>query len=222
MHELLSYLPKLLKGLAVTVELTLLAIILGGVLAVFIVALRGLNIRLLTWTVNGYSGFMRGTPLLAQLFLIYYGSAQLQPWLQSVGLWSVFSDPMFCAIFTFSLNTGAYQAEIFRGALNALPNGQIEAARSFGMTRLQILRVVIFPLTSRLALRPYSNEVIMMLKGSSVASVVTVYDLLGSARAIFASTYDYSVYLAVGLCYVVFVEAMRRGLRLIETKVFNL
>jgi len=221
MFELLSYLPKLLKGLAVTFELTFLALVFGGLLALLIVALRGLHIRMLTWTLNAYSGFMRGTPLIAQLFLIYYGSAQLQPWLQSMGLWRAFSDPMFCAIFTFSLNTGAYQAEIFRGALSALAQGQIEAARSFGMTRLQILKAVIFPLASRLALRPYSNEVIMMLKGSSVASVVAVYDLLGSARAIFASTYDYSVYLAVGVCYVVFVEAMRRGLKLIETKVFN-
>lgn len=222
MSDLMSYLPKLLQGLEVTIELTLFALILGGFIAFIVVALRGLRFSGLSWVLNAYSGFMRGTPLLAQLFLIYYGSAQLQPWLQSAGLWQAFSNPMFCAIFTFSLNTGAYQAEIFRGALNAIPRGQIEAARSFGMTRLQIFRVVVLPLASRLALRPYGNEVIMMLKGSSVASVVAIYDLLGSARAIFASTYDYGVYLVVGLCYVVFVEAMRRGLKLIETKVFNL
>lgn len=222
MSDLMSYLPKLLQGLEVTIELTLFALILGGFIAFIVVALRGLRFPGLSWVLNAYSGFMRGTPLLAQLFLIYYGSAQLQPWLQSAGLWQAFSNPMFCAIFTFSLNTGAYQAEIFRGALNAIPRGQIEAARSFGMTRLQIFRVVVLPLASRLALRPYGNEVIMMLKGSSVASVVAIYDLLGSARAIFASTYDYGVYLVVGLCYVVFVEAMRRGLKLIETKVFNL
>lgn len=218
MLDLVPYLPKLFKGLLVTLELTICALTFGGILAVLIVYIRSLNIAPINWIIAAYSGFMRGTPLLAQLFLVYYGSSQLQPWLQSVGVWKMFSDPMLCAIFTFSLNTAAYQAEIFRGALNAIPVGAVEAAKSFGMIPRQVFSVAVLPMASRLALRPYSNEVILMLKGSSLASVVAVYDLLGTARALFSSTYDYSVYLLVGLFYITFVEVMRRGLNLIERR----
>jgi polar amino acid transport system permease protein len=220
MFSFLSYLPKLLQGLLITLELTFASLIFGGLLALCLVALRSLRIGVLSALVISFSAFMRGTPLLAQLFLIYYGSAQLQPWLKEMGLWFAFSNPIVCAIFAFSLNTAAYQAEIFRGAINSIPRGQIEAARAMAMPKLLILWRIIVPLGGRQALRPYSNEVILMLKGSAVASVVAVYDMLGSARAIFASTYDYSVYVVVGVCYVLAVEGFRRLLKLIERKVF--
>jgi len=221
MSDLLGYLPKLLQGFLITLELTIVSLLLGGVLAVCIVALRSMRIILLSGLLTCYSAFIRGTPLLAQLFLIYYGSAQLQPWLKEAGFWFLFSNPIACAIFAFALNTAAYQAEIFRGAINSIPRGQLEAARAMAMPRFLILRRIVIPLAARQALRPYSNEVIMMLKGSAVASVVAVYDMLGSARSIFAMTYDYSVYIAVGACYVAIVEILRRLILVLERKFFK-
>jgi len=214
----ITYIPVLWKGLLVTLALTGVSLALGGALAGILTALRATNNAFLRGFVFAYTACFRGTPLLAQLFFIYYGSAQLEPWLQQVGLWGIFRDPAFCAVLAFSLNTAAYQAEIIRGAVNSIQRGQIEAARAMGFDEVTMLRRIIAPLGMRTAIRPYGNEVILMLKGSAVASVVAIYDLLGTSKMVFSNTYDYRIYLLCAVVYVVVVEVLRRILVRLEIK----
>ena len=122
----------------------------------------------------GYVYFFRGTPLLAQTFLVYYGLGSFRPQLETVGLWSFFREAWYCAIFAFALNTAAYQAEILRGAIESVPKGQWEGAASLGLHKLQTLWKVILPQALIVALRPYGNEIILMVKGSAIVAIITV------------------------------------------------
>ena len=154
--------------------------------------------------------FFRGTPLLCQLFLVYYGAGQFRPFLTDIGLWGFFREAFFCAAFTFTLNTAAYQAEIFRGSLQSVHRGQWEAARALGMRWSTILRQVIVPQAAMVALRPLGNELVIMVKSSAVASLVTIFDLMGSTRFAFARSFDLTVYLFAAVLYLCIVEAIRR------------
>jgi polar amino acid transport system permease protein len=148
-----------------------------------------------------YVSFMRGTPILAQLFLIFYGSGQFRPLLQEWGLWSFFRDPFNCALLAFALNSTAYQTEILRGGILGVPRGEIEAAKAIGLSRLKTLRRVVFPHAYRIAWPALGNEVILLMKASALASVVTVFDLMGRTRQVFSKTFDFSVYLWAALIY---------------------
>ncbi|VWB26529.1 Polar amino acid ABC transporter inner membrane subunit [Burkholderia aenigmatica] len=214
----ISYVPALWQGLLVTLALTAASLALGGCLAGALTVLRATNRAPVRKAVAIYIAFFRGTPLLAQLFFIYYGSGQFEPWLRQVGVWVFFRDPVFCAVLAFSMNTAAYQAEIIRGAVNSIQRGQLEAARAMGFDDATLLTRFIFPLGMRTAIRPYGNEVILMLKGSAVASVVAIYDLLGASKVIFSNTYDYRIYLLCGATYVVMVEILRRVLGRVERR----
>jgi len=163
-----------------------------------------------------YISFMRGTPLLGQLFLIYYGSGQFRPALQSVGLWTFFRDPFNCAILAFTLNSVAYQIEILRGGLMGVPAGQIEAAKAVGMNRLQAYRRIILPHTYRIARPALGNEIILLMKGSAVASVITIFDLMGETKTIFAKTFDFSIYLWAAVIYLVLTAVFVRAWRYLE------
>ncbi len=165
-----------------------------------------------------YTYLFRGTPLLAQLFLIYYGSAEFKTTLEAVGLWWMLSDPFFCALFTFTLNTAAYQAEIFAGAIRNIPIEQIEAAQTLAMPPMLIARLIIAPLAGRIVLRPFGNELILMVKASALASVVTVYDLLATAKLAYQRTYDFQAYIAAAIIYIVIVEILRRILSAIDQR----
>lgn len=183
-----EYLPELLAGAGLTLQLVALATVLGLVLAM-IVALARLSKSPFLWApAYGYVFFFRGTPLLVQLFLIYYGLSQFESVRSSV-LWPILREPFWCALIAFSLNTSAYAAEIIRGAIQAVPKGQIEAAMAVGMSRLTQFRRVVLPQAARIGLPAYSNEVILLIKASSLASTVTLLDLTGVARSISAETY---------------------------------
>ena len=146
--------------------------------------------------------FFRGTPLLVQIFLIYYGSGQFVSELRSLGLWQFFREPYFCAVLTLTLNTAAYTAEILRGAIRAVPFGEVEAGRAFGMSCGLILRRVILPKAFRIALPAYTNEVIFLFQATSLVSIITIMDLTGVGRVIIAETFrTFEVWIFVGLCY---------------------
>jgi len=213
---LANYWPSLLHGLGLTLLLTGLSAMLAGAislpLAVFRVGAGGtaqVPLRL-------YISFMRGTPLLGQLFLIYYGSGQFREELQALGLWSFFRNPLNCAILTFTLNSVAYQIEILRGGLMGVPAGQIEAAKAVGMTRLQSYIRVILPHTYRIAQPALGNEVILLMKGSAVASVITIFDLMGETKTIFAKTFDFSIYLWAAIIYLGVTSVFVHGWRYLE------
>jgi len=144
----------------------------------------------------------RSTPLLVQFFLIYYGSGQFRPELQSAGLWTFFREPWFCAIFTLMLNTAAYTSEIIRGGIQSVAHGQIEAGQACGMSTIMLYRRIILPQALRQALPAYGNEIILMVKSSSLASTITILEITGVAKKIIAATFaPMSVFLIAGAIY---------------------
>ena len=172
---------------------------------------------LLSWPAYAYMFYFRGTPLLVQIFLIYYGSGQFVPELRAVGLWQFFREPYFCAVLTLTLNTGAYTAEILRGAILGVPHGEIEAAKACGMSRLLLLRRIILPKAVRLVLPAYSNEVILMLQATSLASLVTITELTRAANIIYNRTYAvYEMYLTIAAIYVAITYLILWGFRALE------
>jgi polar amino acid transport system permease protein len=193
--------PQLLSGLGITVTLAGLGALIAGVLAPLLALARVNGGPLAQVPLRLYISFMRGTPLLAQMFLVYYGSGQFRPFLQDIGLWNFFREPFNCALLAFVLNSTAYQTEILRGGILGVPHGEIEAARAAGMTRLTVLRRVVFPHAYRIAWPALGNEIILLIKASALASVVTVFDLMGQTRAIFQKTFDFSVYLWAAVLY---------------------
>jgi polar amino acid transport system permease protein len=199
------YGPRMLEGLLVTIELVVISIVLGALLSLPIALARMSRSRLLRGTSFGYVYFFRGTPLLAQLFLVYYGSGQFRGFFEQIGLWWFFRDAFFCCLFTFTLNTAAYQAEILRGAMASVPRGQREAAMALGLRGPVVLFRVILPQALIVALRPLGNEVILMIKGSAVASIVTVFDIMGVADLAFARSFDLTVYLWAAILYLILV-----------------
>ncbi len=213
-----EYSWRLWSGLLMTIEVVSISIVLGFALAWPVCRARMSANPLLAWPALAYITVMRGTPLLCQLYLVYYGGGEIRPALQAAGLWVFFREAFFCCIFTFTLNTAAYQAEIFRGALLAIPNGQTEAAKALGLSSWQASRRIVFPQALLVALRPLGNELVGMIKASALAAIVTLLDLMGQTRLIFARTFDFSVYLYCALIYLALVEAIRRLWLVIERR----
>jgi polar amino acid transport system permease protein len=201
---------QLLHGLLVTLELVAASILIGALLAIPLTAARLSKNRIIGAIAFGYVYFFRGTPLLAQLFLIYYGAGQFAWALKAVGLWGFFREAFNCALFAFSINTAAYQAEIYRGAIRSVAKGQWEAAQALGLHRFPTLVRVVFPQAAIIALRPLGNEIILMVKGSAVASIVTVFDLMGETKLAFSRSYDLTIYLYAAVLYLAIVETIRR------------
>lgn len=214
-----KYAPAYVSGLGVTLSLVGLSIVFGAVLSVPIAYARMSANPILRAVSYGYVYFFRGTPLLAQTFLIYYGFGSFRPQLEAVGLWSFFRDAWSCAVFAFSLNTAAYQAEILRGAIESVPRGQWEGAKSLGLGRMQTLWKVILPQALIVALRPYGNEIILMIKGSAIVAIITVYDLMGETRRAYSRTFDFQTYLWAALLYLVMVESLRNVVEWIERRI---
>jgi polar amino acid transport system permease protein len=205
-----NYGCRMASGFRVTLELVVISVLIGFAMALGLAIARLYGPRWARAAVNGYTTFFRGTPLLCQLFLVYYGLGQFRPFWQDIGLWWFFREPFYCAALTFTVNTAAYQAEILRGAIQAVPRGQFEGAASLGLHRWATLRLVVLPQAMILALRPLGNELIVMIKASAIASLVTLFDLMGATRLAFARSFDLSIYLYAALIYLVLVEIIRR------------
>lgn len=207
---LARYGPRMLDGLLVTVELVVISVALGALIALPVALARLSASRVLRALSFGYVYVFRGTPLLAQVFLVYYGSGQFREALEGAALWWLFRDPFYCCLLTFTLNTAAYQAEILRGAIRSVAPGQSEAAAALGLKPHQTFVKIVFPQAMIVALRPFGNEIVLMIKGSAIAAVVTVYDLMGVTRLAFSRSFDITVYLWAAVLYLILVEALRR------------
>ena len=208
--ELLErYGPRMLDGLSVTVALVAASLLLGALLSLPIVLARVEGGRLARAAAAAYIHFFRGTPVLAQLFLVYYGAGQFRTGLEEAGLWWLFRDAWFCALLAFTLNTAAYQAQILSGAIANVARGQWEAARSLGPRTPAIYWRIVLPQALMVALRPYGNEVVLMIKASAVASVVTVFDLMGVTRLAFSRSFDFEVYFWAAALYLLLTEGVR-------------
>ena len=170
--------PDYLSGMVLTIELTVISLLLGLFLAMPLAFMRLSPNPLIRWPVFGYMFFFRGTPLIVQIYLIYYGSGQFVQELRAIGLWPFFREPYFCALLTLTLNTTAYTAEILRGAIQAVPYGEIEAAKAVGMSRWKQIKRIILPKAWRIGLPAYSNEVVFLFQATSLVSIIGLYDML--------------------------------------------
>ncbi|HHG3100582.1 TPA: ABC transporter permease [Vibrio parahaemolyticus] len=189
--------PVYLQGLWTTVWLVGISLVIGLCVSVPLAIARNSTNYALSLPSWGFIYFFRGTPLLVQLYLIYYGMDQLFPVKDT--LWE---HAWFCALVAFVLNTSAYTAEIIRGAINGLPKGEVEAAKAYGMSKFMTYKRIILPSALRRALPAYSNEVIFMLHGSAVAGIVTIVDLTGAARLVNSRYYaPFESFLTAGLFY---------------------
>ena len=189
------------EGLTTTVQLVFLSLIVGLIAAVPLAIGRGSKRRWIKMPIFFYTYVFRGTPLLVQLYLIYYGVVFVEG-IQDTWLWVLLEKPFFPALVAFSLNTAAYTTEIFHGAIKATPRGEIEAARAYGMRYSLMMRRIVLPSAFRRALPAYGNEVIFMLHASAIASVVTIMDLTGAARFVYARYYaPFDAFLFVAAIY---------------------
>lgn len=188
-------------GLVTTVQLVFLSLVLGLILAVPLAIMRTSKNPLINAPVWFYTYIFRGTPLLIQLYIIYYGLAQIEG-IQQTFWWDIFREAFYPALLAFTLNTAAYTTEIIRGAIVATPHGEIEAAKAYGMSWALRMRRIILPSATRRAVQAYSNEVIFMLHASAIASVVTLVDLTGAARNIYSRFYaPFEAFIFVALIY---------------------
>ncbi len=195
-------------GIMTTLGLLFSSLAIGAVLALcFALMLTG-PWAPLRWMVGAYTYVIRGTPLLIQVYLIYYGLGQLE-WIQArwddVWPWTHFKEPFFCALLAFSLNTAGYTAEMLAGAIRETPAGEIEAAQAYGMSRVQVMTRLVLPSAMRRTLPAYSNEVVMMLQSTSLASAVpSLLDVTGAASRIYSDYYlPFEAYLAAAAIYLV-------------------
>lgn len=209
---------RMLAGFWITIKLVMVSFALGWLLGWLLVLGRLSSSRLARGLSRGYVYFFRGSPLLAQLFLMYYGMSAFREFWQSVNLWWFFRDPWWCALLAFSLNTAAYQAEIFRGSLLAVPPGQREACRALGLGPVQSFLRIILPQSMRIAIGPLGNEMILLVKASAIASLVTVYDVMGVTKLAYSRSFNFEIYLWAAVLYLLVVEILRRILRLTEAR----
>ncbi|HEY9079188.1 ABC transporter permease [Magnetovibrio sp.] len=212
----LDMLPLLGQGALLTIQLLLLSAVAGLILAVPLALARVSR----SWWINlfprTYIFFFRGTPLLVQLFLVYYGLGQFEAVRESFA-WPVLRDAYWCAVITFSLHTAAYISEILRGAIQAVPVGEIEAARAIGMRPRQVYARIILPRAFRMALPAYGNEIILMLKASALASTITLLDLTGMAKTISAKNYmPVETFITAGAFYLVITYVLTHVIRYLE------
>ncbi len=207
---------SLISAVPLTLLLAVNAIAFGAVLAVGIAVARFSAIAPLRWLAQAYVFVFRGTPLLVQLFIIYYGLSQF-PTIRHSPLWPILREPYWCAVLALALNTAAYASEIVRGGLLSVPFGQIEAARACGMSRFMIFRRITLPLGVRQALPGYGNEMISMVKATSLASIITLMELTGVAARIISESYRaIEVFVVAGAIYLTINFLLTRLVQLVE------
>ncbi len=208
---------QLLGGVPLTLELTFLSVGIGIVLAVLLAVLRAQS-SVGDWLVRPYVFVFRGSPLLVQIFLLYYGLGQFALVRNSI-FWVLLRDPFSCAVLALALNTAAYGSEIIRGGLAAVPTGAVEAGRVCGMSGILLYRRVILPLAIRQALPAYSNEIVVMVKSTSLASMVTLMEVTGIAYGIISETYRaLEVFLCAGTIYLTITFLIGRAVWLLERR----
>lgn len=210
-----------LSGITTTLGLLFSSLAIGGVLALLFALALTSRWTLLRWVVGSYTYVIRGTPLLIQVYLIYYGLGQLE-WIQArwddVWPWTHFKEPFFCALLAFSLNTAAYTAEMLAGAIRETSAGELEAAQAYGMSRQQAMWRVVLPSAMRRTLPAYSNEVVMMLQSTSLASAVpSMLDLTAAASRVYSDYYlPFEAYIAAAAIYLIATFCLIGVFRLAE------
>ncbi|ROR11226.1 arginine ABC transporter permease ArtM [Erwinia sp. JUb26] len=214
---MLSYFPELLKGLQTSLTLTVASLLLALLLALVFTVILALKVPVLSQITRGYITLFTGTPLLVQIFLIYYGPGQF-PSIQNIGwLWHLLSQPWLCALLALSLNSAAYTALLFHGAVRAIPAGQWQSCAALGMNRKDTLRILL-PYAFKRALSSYSNEVVLVFKSTSLAYTITLMEVMGHGQLLYGRTYDVTVFAAAGVIYLIVNGLLTLLMRLIERR----
>ena len=215
---MITSLPKLLSAAVITLKLLSASLIIGLFIGFLFAVLRLNKKPFINKFAYGYSYLFRGTPLLVQIFIIYYGLGQIE-WLRSTFLWAILKEPYWCAIIAFALNTGAYTSEILRSAFQTIKPGIIEAGKSLGISSKIILYKIQIPVAIRQSLPAYGNEIILMMKGTSLASTVTLMDITGVAKHIVSTTYKpLEVFLLAGGIYLLMTFIIHNLIKYLERK----
>lgn len=222
MDLILMAVPVLLKGLVMTLTLTATSVAIGFTLGLGLALMRVSTSAIAERIARYYSIMFRGTPLLVQLFLIYYGLGQFSFVQDSTVLWWVFSEGTRCAVLALALNTAAYTSEILRGGLQSVPVGLVEAASAAGMSRVLRFRRIEFPLAIRQALPAYGNELVLVVKGTSLASTITVLEITGYAKRLMSQTFAIlEVFALAGVIYLALNVLLIGLLRLVERRLMR-
>ncbi len=215
---MVNSLPKLLSAAVVTLKLLSVSLIVGLLIGLLFAILRLNKNIFINKFAYGYSYVFRGTPLLVQIFIIYFGLGQIES-LRSSFLWIILKEPYWCAIIAFALNTGAYTSEILRSAFQTIKPGIIEAGKSLGISNKIIFYKVQIPIAIRQSLPAYGNEIILMLKGTSLASTVTLMDLTGVAKYIISTTFKpIEVFIVAGGIYLFMTFIIHNLIKFLEKK----
>jgi len=213
-----SSLPKLLSAAVITLKLLSVSLIIGLFIGLLFAILRLSKNSIINRFAYAYSYVFRGTPLLVQIFIIYYGLGQIE-YFRSTFLWVIFKEPYWCAIIAFSLNTGAYTSEILRSAFQTIKPGIIEAGKSLGISNKIIFYKIQIPVAIRQSLPAYGNEIILMMKGTSLASTVTLMDITGVAKHIVSTTYKpLEVFILAGCIYLFMTFLIHNLIKFLEKK----
>ena len=210
--------PKLLSAAVITLKLLSVSLIIGLFIGLFFAILRLNKNIFINKFAYGYSYIFRGTPLLVQIFIIYFGLGQIE-YLRSTVLWVILKEPYWCAIIAFALNTGAYTSEILRSAFQTIKPGIIEAGKSLGISNKVIFYKIQIPIAIRQSLPAYGNEIILMMKGTSLASTVTIMDLTGVAKYIISTTFKpIEVFIVAGGIYLFMTFIIHNVIKFLEKK----
>ena len=210
--------PKLIIASFTTIKLLSVSLLIGLFIGLLFALLRINNNIILGKIAYGYSYVFRGTPLLVQIFIIYYGFGQVELIRESI-FWSVLKEPYWCAVIAFALNTGAYTSEILRSAFQTIKPGLIEAGKSLGVNSKIIFYKIQIPIAIRQSLPAYGNEIILMLKGTSLASTVTLMDLTAVAKYIISTTFKpIEVFIIAGSIYLFFTFIIHNIIKVLEKK----
>jgi polar amino acid transport system permease protein len=208
----------MLMGIGTTLELLVLSTVLGTILAVLLLLMRISNRWYLSWPAIVYIYIFRGTPILVQIFIIYHGFPQFEYIRDSI-FWPILREPYGCAVLALTLNNGAYVSEIFRGGVNGVDRGLIEAGAALGLSVRQRFTYITTPIAIRLSIPAYSNDVVSLMKATALASTITILDMMGIARNLVAETFaPYEIFISLAVIYLVMTWFIQKGFGLFERR----
>lgn len=214
---MLEYLHEILKGLHTSLTLTIASLIVALILSLLFTMILALKMPVVSQLVKGYITLFTGTPLLVQIFLIYYGPGQFPTIREYPWLWNLLSQPWLCAMIALALNSAAYTTQLFYGAVRAIPEGQWQSCEALGMSKKQSLRILL-PFAFKRALSSYSNEVVLVFKSTSLAYTITLMEVMGHSQLMYGRTYDVMVFGAAGIVYLCVNGLLTLMMRLIESR----
>ena len=210
--------PKMLMGIGTTLEMLVLSMVLGTALAVLLLLMRISNRWYLAWPSIVYIYIFRGTPILVQIFIIYHGLPQFEFIRDSI-FWPILREPYGCAVLALTLNNAAYVSEIFRGGVNGVDKGVIEAGSALGLSVRQRFMYITTPIAIRLSIPAYSNDVVSLMKATALASTITILDMMGIARNLVAETYaPYEIFMSLAVIYLVMTWFIQKGFDMYEKR----